>query len=213
MNHIRVLFRGVLAVVAVLTVLTAVLPAASAEDAHVYRIDPKQSGFLVNTGVTGLFKKFGKPLTMEVLNYSGTIRFNPQEPNAAAVNIQTKANSVALKTQVCEPDRMNIEMRMHEKVLESEKFPDIQYVSDKVQGWKKGDNSYDVEIQGTLTLHGSSRSLPLHATATLRGNRLEASGEIPLSQKDFGIKSYSYEGGALRVADEVKISFNLVAIH
>ena len=177
-----------------------------------YKVDPKQSGFLVNTGVSGLFKKFGRALTVEVREYSGEIRFSPTEPSASSVKIESKSHSLALKSEATEQDRMNIEMRMHEKVLQSEKFPEISYVSDKVQLWKMGDNRYDVEVLGKLTLHGVTRSLPLRASLQLRGGRLEATGEASLSQKEFDIKPYAYEGGALRVADEVKVSFNIVAI-
>jgi len=187
-------------------------PAALRAQAGAYKIDPKQSGFLVNTGVSGLFKKFGRNLTFEVRDYSGEIRFDPKEPGASSLKIQVKSQTLALKSQATEQDRMNIEMRTHEKVLQSEKFPEIEYLSDRVQVWKTGEARYDVDVQGHLTLHGVTRSVPLRASVQMRGNRLEAAGEATLSQKEFKIKSYAYQGGALRVADEVKISFNLVAL-
>ncbi|MDL1871814.1 YceI family protein [Deltaproteobacteria bacterium PRO3] len=187
-------------------------PAALRAQAGAYKIDPKQSGFLVNTGVSGLFKKFGRNLTFEVRDYSGEIRFDPKESGASSVKLQVKSQTLALKSQATEQDRMNIEMRTHEKVLQSEKFPQIEYVSDRVQVWKTGEGRYDVDVQGHLTLHGVTRSVPLRASVQVRGNRLEAAGEATLSQKEFKIKSYAYQGGALRVADEVKISFNLVAL-
>lgn len=187
-------------------------PAALRAQAGAYQIDPKQSGFLVNTGVSGLFKKFGRNLTFEVRDYAGEIRFDPKEPGASSLKIQVKSQTLALKSQATEQDRMNIEMRTHEKVLHSEKFPEIEYVSDRVQIWKTGEGRYDVDVQGHLRLHGVTRSVPLRASVQVRGNRLEAAGEASLSQKEFKIKSYAYQGGALRVADEVKISFNLVAL-
>lgn len=187
-------------------------PAALQAQAGAYKVDSKQSGFLVNTGVSGLFKKFGRNLTFEVRDYAGEIRFDPKEPGASSLKIQVKSQTLALKSQATEQDRMNIEMRTHEKVLHSEKFPEIEYVSDRVQVWKTGEGRYDVDVQGHLTLHGVTRSVPLRASVQVRGNRLEAAGEAPLSQKEFKIKSYAYQGGALRVADEVKISFNLVAL-
>lgn len=201
--------RGVLLLACGLLSLSVL---ASAKEGNAYKIDPAQSGFLVNTGVAGLFKKFGMPLTLEVREYSGEIRFDPGNPAASSVKVHVAAHSVALKTQVIEHDRMNIEMRTHEKVLESEKYPDIDYASDRVKVWKTGANTYEADVDGTLSLHGKSRQLPLRATLTLRGNRLEAAGEVTLSQKEFGIKTYGYEGGALRVADAVKVSFNLVAV-
>jgi hypothetical protein len=40
---------------------------------------------------------------------------------------------------------------------------------------------------------------------------LRISGEFPLRQSDYGIKPVSFAGGALRLKDELKLSFELMA--
>jgi hypothetical protein len=40
---------------------------------------------------------------------------------------------------------------------------------------------------------------------------LRISGGFPLRQSDYGIQPFSFVGGALRLKDEIKFSFELVA--
>jgi hypothetical protein len=43
------------------------------------------------------------------------------------------------------------------------------------------------------------------------GTMLRISGEFPLRQSDYGIEPFSFAGGALRLKDELKFNFELVA--
>ena len=43
------------------------------------------------------------------------------------------------------------------------------------------------------------------------GTMLRISGEFPIRQSDYGIKPVSFAGGALKLKDELKFSFELVA--
>jgi hypothetical protein len=43
------------------------------------------------------------------------------------------------------------------------------------------------------------------------GTMLRISGEFQLRQSDYGIKPFSFAGGALRLKDELKFKFELVA--
>jgi hypothetical protein len=43
------------------------------------------------------------------------------------------------------------------------------------------------------------------------GAMLRISGEFSLRQSDYGIKPVSFAGGALRLKDELKFNFELVA--
>jgi hypothetical protein len=44
-----------------------------------------------------------------------------------------------------------------------------------------------------------------------RGNELHVEGELPLKQTDLGLTPFSLFGGALRVLDEIKVRFRVVA--
>ena len=70
---------------------------------------------------------------------------------------------------------------------------------------------YSATLSGDLSLHGVTRSQPLSAWVTLFGSMLRASGDFTLSQTDYNIRLVSVAGGALKLKDELKFSFEVVA--
>jgi polyisoprenoid-binding protein YceI len=64
---------------------------------------------------------------------------------------------------------------------------------------------------GTLTLHGVSNNQAIAAQISLTGDMLRAHGEFSILQSAYGIKPVSVAGGALKVKDELKCSFDIVA--
>jgi len=188
---------------------SALLPAGAG--AATYTIDPQASGLIIYTEPAGLFKRFGYQLTIGAPKFSGTIQFEPQNPKVSSLKINVKATSLVVKSQVTDKDRENIEIRMHENMLESHLYPDVTYVSQRVGVKPIRNNVYDLLVEGNLTLHGVTRPFSLPAVLTLKPDRVEATGEVTLNQRDFKIKPYMYQGGALRVADQVRLSFNIVA--
>ena len=70
---------------------------------------------------------------------------------------------------------------------------------------------YSANLNGQLTLHGVTRSQPITARVALLGSMLRASGDFSLNQSDYNIKLLSVAGGALKVKDELKFSFEIVA--
>jgi polyisoprenoid-binding protein YceI len=74
-----------------------------------------------------------------------------------------------------------------------------------------GDNRYQANLNGNLTLHGETRPITIPTQVTLLGDMLRAGGEFPLLQTNFGIAPVSVAGGTLKLKDEVKFSFDIVA--
>jgi polyisoprenoid-binding protein YceI len=69
---------------------------------------------------------------------------------------------------------------------------------------------YSATLNGNLSFHGLTRSQPLSARIAEFGEMLRTSGEFTLRQSDFGIKPISVAGGALKVKDELKFSFEMI---
>ncbi|HCU24806.1 MAG TPA: hypothetical protein DF383_07300 [Deltaproteobacteria bacterium] len=184
---------------------------ASHAAARSYIIDRTKSSMLVFTDSAGIFKSFGHKLAIEVREFSGTAQFDASAPERSSLQMKVATHSLALKTEVSPMDRQNIEIRMHEKVLQTLRFPEIVFVSDTVEAKRVSPTLWKVVLYGQLSLHGVTRRFPIPATVTFKNGQLEAVGEFPIKQSDFKIKSYSYTGGALKVADTVKISFHIVA--
>jgi hypothetical protein len=68
-----------------------------------------------------------------------------------------------------------------------------------------------VMLNGNLTMHGVTCSQPVTTRVTLLGSMLRASGDFLLDQTDYSIKLVSVAGGALKLKDELKFSFEIVA--
>jgi polyisoprenoid-binding protein YceI len=62
-----------------------------------------------------------------------------------------------------------------------------------------------------LTLHGVTRRERLPAQLAVTGDMLRAFGDFTIRQSDYRIKLASVAGGALKLKDELKFTFDIVA--
>jgi hypothetical protein len=66
-------------------------------------------------------------------------------------------------------------------------------------------------LNGRLTLHGVTNNQPVIARVAVFGEMLRASGDFMLNQTDYRIKPISVAGGGLKLKNELKASFEIVA--
>lgn len=95
---------------------------------------------------------------------------------------------------------------MRQEVLETALYPEIVYECSRVTASGGGDRYWEA-LNGELTLHGVTRSLPILARVSLDGNKLRALGEFKLQQKDYGIAPVPAAAGTIRVKDELRFTF------
>jgi polyisoprenoid-binding protein YceI len=176
-----------------------------------YAVDPGLSRFTVQAFAAGLFSAMGHNPTVSIRDFSGDAEFSPQEPNKGALRLKINAASLAVASDVSERDRREMESTMKEKVLESGRYPQIDYDASSISAAHSGDGAYRITLNGNLTLHGVTRSQPVAAQVTIAGNTLHAHGEFSLQQTVYGIKLVSVAGGTLKLKDELKCSFDIVA--
>lgn len=91
-------------------------------------------------------------------------------------------------------------------LLDAEHFPVISIRSVKLLG---PDWALDATVR--ITLHGAARDVTVPIFVEHDGDTLGVSGSFDIKQSDFGITPFSAGGGALQVADTVRIRFHLVA--
>lgn len=176
-----------------------------------YRINPKQGRFVVQAFAEGLLSAFGHSPEFDVSDFAGEINLDRESPDQASLSLKVNARSVRLKDRVSEKDRQEIERSMHEEVLETGHYPEIAFVSTSVASEKVFEGMYRVKVRGELTLHGVSHEQTIEGTVTLSDVVLRAYGDSRIRQSAFGIRKVSVAGGTLRVKDEVKLSFDIVA--
>jgi polyisoprenoid-binding protein YceI len=86
----------------------------------------------------------------------------------------------------------------------------VRYESSRIAASGAGDRFW-AALRGDLSLHGVTNPLSITARVAVNGSSLRASGEFTLRQTDFGITLVSAAGGTIRVKDEVKCAFDVVA--
>jgi polyisoprenoid-binding protein YceI len=127
------------------------------------------------------------------------------------VGITINAGSFEVQNDVSEKDRLEITRTMNDQVLEVKRFPEIAFESRQVSGMQLGESLYVLKIEGDLFLHGVTRPQSVSANVSPADDKLRAYGEFSIKQSDFKIKLVSVAGGALKVKDELKLAFDIVA--
>jgi polyisoprenoid-binding protein YceI len=177
-----------------------------------YRIDSGQSKFTVRALVGGLLSSFGHNHTIAIREFTGEANLTPNSIEPASLQITIKADSLAVIDKVSAKDKTEIETKMRNEVLETGSYPNIVFKSTKISASKIAEGQYNVQIWGDVTLHGVSKSIWFKGQMTLSGNVLRAGGEFALRQSEFKIKPVSVAGGTIKVKDELKFSFDIVAL-
>ena len=176
-----------------------------------YVIESRSSRLTVRAFVTGMLAAMGHNPTIGIRDFSGEMKFNPEKLEAGSLRIVAKSSSLSVQDDIIAKDLREMERLMNQEVLETAKYPEIVYESPTVAITKMADTLYSATLKGNLTLHGVSRSQPIDVRIALIGSMLRASGDFSLSQTDYGIKPVSVAGGALKLKDELRFSFEIVA--
>jgi hypothetical protein len=80
-----------------------------------------------------------------------------------------------------------------------------------VRADKLKDDLYRSQVSGTLNLHGVSNSHGFVAQVAFGSDSARAYSEFVLRQSDYNIPLASIAGGTLKLQDELKFSFYVVA--
>jgi len=176
-----------------------------------YTIDPAVSRFVVRAFASGMLSALGHNPTIAIRDYSGETNFSPEKIGEASLHLKINAASLAVTDNVSDKDRREMERTMNEEVLETDRFPEIVFDSSEVAASRNGDGQYIVELLGNLSLHGVTNSQRVSLHLGLQGDMLRAHGEFSVKQTAYGIKLVSVAGGTLKLKDELKCSFDIVA--
>ena len=189
-----------LQLVLAVAILTTGRASSSAIATH-QQIDTQQSTITVRVFKAGLFRGFGD--NHEIL---GTVKSGSiTEANPADVHIVVDAQ----RLRVVDPDasandRAQVRMRMlGPEVLDAGRFPEIRFDSEAAE--RAESDSW--LVHGQLSLHGQTRPLMIR----VKRDQGHYKGSVTLKQTDFGITPISIAGGVVKVKDELKIEFDIVA--
>ena len=183
------------------------------EDATVrHVIDPQASNFVIQVFATGLLSAFAHSPKIAIRNFDGNVdvKAGSTPLTGARMRLRIQADSLEVTDDISAKDREEIHRRIRQEVLDTESFPEIVYECSKVTGSGAGDR-YWAALQGELTMRGITRPVPVSARVSLTGTSLRASGEFTVRQSDFQIPPVTAAAGTIRVKDEVKCTFDILA--
>jgi len=184
--------------------------AAETSLAH-YVVDARSSRFTVQAFATGILSAMGHNPKIGIGKFSGEVDFNSESLECRGLQLSIESASLGVLDDIGDKDRREIERLMNDQVLEIAKYPEIKYEASVASITRMGDSLYSAALNGNLTLHGVTRKQPITARIAVFDEMLRASGEFTLSQSDFQIKPVVVMGGALKLKDELKFSFEIVA--
>jgi polyisoprenoid-binding protein YceI len=185
---------------------------AQTQPSAVYAIDAARSKITVSVSRGGFLKLAGHDHEIAAKTFSGEIRFNPVNIKESAVRLSIVSGSLVVVNDPGESgkDRQEVQATMQgEKVLNIKEFPEILFRSTGVNiAVKSGEV---LSLTGRLSLHGIEKEIVFPVNIHPENNMLRAAGMVAIAQTDFGIKPITAALGTIRVKDQVRIGFDILA--
>jgi polyisoprenoid-binding protein YceI len=172
-----------------------------------YRLTPESGELLVKTSRTGMGRRAGHDLVIEATRWQGDVTA-AAEPLGIVVSVVVDVDSLEVREglggvkPLTGKDRVDIRKNLRD-VLDGETHPQIAFSSTRVT---RSDAS--VTVEGNLTIRGETQSVSLRCQLT--DDRVRGSATV--EQTRWGVRPYSAVLGALKLADEVRVEFNVALV-
>jgi polyisoprenoid-binding protein YceI len=184
---------------------------AHSEKGTRFAFDTKRSRFTVQAFATGVLSAMGHNPKIDIRSINGEVEFDPQALEASGLHLTIQSASLSVLNDISDKDRREIERVMNSEVLEVDRYPEIRYDASAISVSTLDSDLYSADLNGDLSFHGVTRKQPVTVRIAMMGERLRASGDFTMRQSDYGIKPVSVAGGALKLKDELRFSFDVIA--
>ena len=186
------------------------MPAAGVVDT--YRINTAQSKFMARVPSGGVLWFMGHVHHIAMRDFTGEAQITPEAITPASLQMTIKSNSLEeTGPKFTEEQKQTINKTMRGEVLETEKYPEINFKSTEITAEKTAENQYKTKMTGDLTLHAVTRRITIPALVSVEHGTLHASGEFSVRRSDFKVKTHSIKGGTIRVRNRITFKFEIVA--
>jgi len=176
-----------------------------------YVIDTRASQFTVQAFASGLIAAVAHSPKIAIRDWTGAIQMSSGSLENAWLQVRVKAASLEVLDELRDADRREIHRVMNKEVLETAQFPEVLYESSGIKVENLKGDVYRVQVHGRLTLHGNTNEHTFVAQTAFGVDTARAYGDFTLRQSDYNIRIASVAGGALKLQDELKFSFYVVA--
>lgn len=175
-----------------------------------YSMSAAQSQITLTLTQEGLLRKIYPTHHVAVKSFSGRIQL-PADESKAMAELDAEAKSFVNTDKMNDFERSGFHKVLHEEVLASDRYPTIKFRSISVTNIQKSGDNRSFTLHGDLTLRGVTKRVSLPVKVTVSNNQLRATGEGTIKQTNFGITPYSGGLGTIKIGDQLKVSFVIVA--
>jgi polyisoprenoid-binding protein YceI len=184
---------------------------ASAGASVRYVFDTRASQFTVQAFADGLISSVAHSPKIAIREWTGEVQVAAGATGSSSLKVRVESASLEVLDELKESDRREIQRVMKIEVLETNRFPEIAYESSEVRLEKQKEDLYRASVVGRLHLHGVTGEQKFFSQVALGVDTARAYGNFSLRQSDYNIKIASIAGGTLKLQDELKFSFYVVA--
>jgi polyisoprenoid-binding protein YceI len=175
------------------------------------KIDKTRSSIYIWTFKAGLMARLAHDLQIEACDYQFSIQGSLDSNWSAELVIPVSSFRVlgAVRKKVLQAgklsldERVEIEQTLQAKVLNAQQFPVIRY-SAVLEGRESQKN-----FRGELTIKDQTNILQVEGRMERTITGVHLKGEAIIHQSDFGIKPFQAFLGALKIKDEVEVSWDI----
>jgi len=99
------------------------------------------SRFTVRGFAGGLLSGLGHNPVVAVRDFAGDAHWDPAGPQRASLRLRIRATALAVRNDINDKDRREMERVMREEVLETDKYPEIAFESTSASAnpkWPRG---------------------------------------------------------------------------
>lgn len=178
--------------------------------AKMYSMSAAQSQITITLVQEGILRNIYPTHHVAVKGFTGRIQL-PTDESKATAELDAEAKSFVNIDKMKDFERNGFHKVLHEEVLASDRHPTIKFRSVSVTNIQKSGDNRSFTLHGDLTLRGVTKRVSLPVKITMSGNELRATGEGTIKQTDFGITPYSGGLGTIKIGDQLKVSFVIVA--
>jgi polyisoprenoid-binding protein YceI len=186
---------------------------ATGQATQEFLVDPALSTVLVHVGRAGLFSFAGHEHEVAAPNIQGSILLDAADVARSRVTLRFEARTMRVTGRGEPPEDVPEVQRtmLSDRVLDAQRYPTIRFESDRVSMQAPSSDGFRLRVEGTLTLHGTSRRVAVPVAVRLSGGQIAATGTATVRQTAYGIRPVTAAAGTVRVKDDVTVAFTIVA--
>jgi len=189
-------------------------------DARILQIDPDRSVVTMLVRRSGPLARLGHNHVITSAQESGQAWLGP-EPRESGFEIRLPVSAFVVDDPAARlaagaefPGELPVDARegtyrnmLRAEVLDGAGHPAVVVRAGRISGtWRQP------AVVARITLRGTTRQIEVPVELQVDSQSMVAKGALRIRQSDFGITPFSVGGGALQVADEVDVRFEIVAV-